>query len=75
MIMKRIIARINNIDPLGITTLKFIGERRMVKKSKEYIKGFKHGARWAIWFKKLGTNEDEFKEAIKEAVKSLKEGR
>ena len=51
----------------------------MKQKSKEYIKGFKHGAKWTeIWFglKPATKNNDvSFYEAVKEAIKSLKEGR
>lgn len=51
----------------------------MKGKSKEYIKGFKHGVRWTeIWFglKPATKKKDtEFYEAVKEAIKSLKEGR
>jgi len=57
-------------------------------KSKEYIKGFKHGVKWAkLWIlpslklkKELEDEEltrmrEEFDNAVKEAVKSLKKGR
>lgn len=49
----------------------------MKGKSKEYIKGFKHGIKWAeMWLVRLKqTDEEEFYKAVKEAIKSLKEGR
>lgn len=57
-------------------------------KSKDYIKGFKHGVKWAkLWIlpslklkKELEDEEltkmrEEFDKAVKDAVKSLKEGK
>jgi hypothetical protein len=57
-----------------------------MKKTKDYIKGFKHGTRWAgIWiipsmYKKITDYEvkqlrTNFDKGIKEAIKSLKEER
>ena len=52
---------------------------KMKGKSKEYIKGFKHGVKWTeTWFglkTASKTHDRSFYEAVKEAVKSLKEGR
>ena len=57
-------------------------------KTKDYIKGFKHGVKWAkLWIlpplklkekfedEELTKMREEFNKAVKEAVKSLKEGR
>jgi hypothetical protein len=49
----------------------------MKGKSKDYIKGFRHGTAWAeIWLVKLKEIDEEvFYKAVKEAIKSLEAGR
>jgi len=51
-------------------------------KSKDYVKGFKHGIRWMKTYMAYAIQEDpedwdneDFEDSIKEAVKSLKAGR
>jgi len=46
-----------------------------MSKSKDYLKGFKHGVRWTLLMAKVEPNLEEIRQHSKKAVKSLKEGR
>lgn len=49
-----------------------------MKKSKDYIHGFKHGVMWALSYNRYKINEEDYLdtlESLKQAIKSLKEGR
>ena len=52
-----------------------------MKRSKDYVRGFKHGIDWTRIYMTALINEDpdweeiEFEDDVKEAIKSLKEGR
>jgi len=48
------------------------------EKSKDYIKGFKHGVKWALIYNRIFINNENYEKTlngVKEAVKSLKAGR
>jgi hypothetical protein len=50
----------------------------MKGKSKEYIQAFRHGARWTIAYMStydVAWDKEDILKALKEATKSLKEGR
>ena len=53
-------------------------ETKKNKKSKDYIRGFKHGVKWALIYNRLFINDKDYEKTlngVKEAVKSLKAGR
>jgi hypothetical protein len=58
---------------------KMKNKSKIKSKSKDYIKGFKHGVNWMKIYSNLEDYEDDFdkrfKVDLKEAIKSLKEGR
>lgn len=59
--------------------MNLVGVLDMVKtKSKDYIQGFRHGVKWALIYNRISISDKNYEQtldAVKEAVKSLKEGR
>lgn len=52
----------------------------MKKETKDYIKGFKHGVNWMLIFSNIESldvdwDDEDFKEELKDTIKSLKAGK